>query len=111
MYEHNCPLALAELNLCPQDSRLDSLKKSPEDKGSADQPGTENGVSHVFHYPHSHPVLPACKTARWSKGHQQQTSEDGEISQWEEEGKARAARSDPAPAEKIFLFCSQYVLN
>jgi len=47
------PLALEEMSLCPQDCRLDCLKKSPEDKGSADQPGTENQVNHIFHYIHS----------------------------------------------------------
>lgn len=53
MFKYNCPLALEEFNLCAQDCKLDGLKKSPEDKGSADQPGTENGVRCLFHYPHS----------------------------------------------------------
>lgn len=83
MFKHNCPLALEEFNLCAQDCRLDFLKKSPEDKGSADWPGTENGVRYLFHYPHSH----SAKTAHWSKGHQNQTPEDGGTSEWGERGK------------------------
>lgn len=59
----------------------------PEDTGSTDQRGTENGVSDVFSYAHSHPVLPACKTAHWSKGDQKQTPEGGETSERGEEGK------------------------
>lgn len=83
MFKHNCSLALEEFNLCAQDCKLDGLKKSPEDKGSADQPGTENGVRCLFHYLHSQSVLLACKTAHWSKGHQK----DGETSEWRERGK------------------------
>lgn len=67
--EHNCPLALEELNLCPQDCRLDCLKKSsPEEKGSTDQLGTKNGLSHVLCYPHSHPVLPKLQNCSLVQG-------------------------------------------